>query len=163
LFVARQSGGFQRRDRRRGVGVVSVGEAIVGLAAVAAVRGHLETGGSVRAAARACGCPPTQFDKLIDERLEREYFAAARARLGEVQWQRAQQATAGFSHEATVEYATVKVQELIRTATPSTQSRAPNADSDPREQPLCQAHRRLSTRPGGAATWRSGFAAEIDT
>ena len=53
-------------------------EPIIGFAPVAAAGGHFDTAGSLLAAARACGYPPTEFDKPIYERLEREYFADAR-------------------------------------------------------------------------------------
>jgi len=90
-------------------------EPIVGLAAVAAAQGRFETAGSLRAAARACGYPPTQFDRPIDERLEREYFAVARDRMGDAEWRRAEQANAGVLYETAIEYASLKAHEIRRT------------------------------------------------
>ena len=54
-----------------------IGEPLAGLAALAAADGQCEAAARLRGAARACGYPPAAFDRHIDDRLERDYFAAA--------------------------------------------------------------------------------------
>jgi hypothetical protein len=53
---------------------------VIGLAAVAAADDQDSTAARLRGVARACGYPQTEIDKRIAERLERDYFAPARAR-----------------------------------------------------------------------------------
>ena len=74
-----------------------IGESLAGLAAVAAAEGKHEASANLRGAARAAGYPPTAFDKRIDGRLERDYYAAARARFGQTAWNCAEEAGAALS------------------------------------------------------------------
>ena len=62
------------------------GEGLAGLAAVAAAQGREETAARLRGAARALEYPPATLDTRIDDRLERDYLAAARTRYGVVAW-----------------------------------------------------------------------------
>ena len=66
-------------------------EGVVGLAAVAAAENQDAIAARLRGAARAWGYPTTEIDVHIDDRLERDYFAAARARMGPELWTRAEQ------------------------------------------------------------------------
>jgi predicted ATPase/DNA-binding SARP family transcriptional activator len=80
-------------------------ESLAGLAAVAAAQGRYEMAATLRGVTRAFGYPPASFDKRIDDRLERDYLAAARARYGDVAWRNAEQAGAGMSREQAIAYA----------------------------------------------------------
>jgi hypothetical protein len=59
----------------------------------------------LRGAAHTLGYPPASFDKKIDDRLERDYLAAARTRYGDVAWRAHEQAGARFSREQAIAYA----------------------------------------------------------
>ena len=80
-------------------------ESLAGLAAVAAAEGRYEMAARLRGVTRAFGYPPASFDKRIDDRLERDYLAAARARYGDVAWRDGEQAGAGMSREQAIAYA----------------------------------------------------------
>ncbi len=81
------------------------GEGLAGLGAVAAAQGCDEAAARLRGAARALGYPPATFDKQIDDRLERDYLAAARTRYGDAAWCADEQAGAELSREAAIAYA----------------------------------------------------------
>jgi predicted ATPase/class 3 adenylate cyclase len=75
-------------EAARDAGVVEVfGEAVDGLAAVAALEGRDVRAARLHGAASAAGGDP--HDPVIAERLERTIFAAARARLGDAAWEAA--------------------------------------------------------------------------
>ena len=72
-------------------------EAVIGLAAVAAADEQDAISARLRGAARAWGYPPTEIDIHIDDRLEHDYFAPARARMGPERWTRGEQHGASLS------------------------------------------------------------------
>ena len=80
-------------------------ESLAGLAAVAAAQGRYEMAARLRGVTHAFGYPPASFDKRIDDRLEHDYLATARARYGEVAWRNAKHAGAGMSREQAIAYA----------------------------------------------------------
>jgi predicted ATPase/DNA-binding SARP family transcriptional activator/class 3 adenylate cyclase len=80
-------------------------EGLAGLAAVAAAQGRDETAARLQGAAHALGYPPATFDKRIDDRLERDYFAVARTRYGDIAWRADEQNGAGMSREQAIAYA----------------------------------------------------------
>jgi predicted ATPase/DNA-binding SARP family transcriptional activator/class 3 adenylate cyclase len=80
-------------------------EGLAGLAAVAAAQGRDETAARLQGAAHALGYPPATFDKKIDDRLERDYLAAARTRYGDIAWRAAQQTGGGWSRDQAIAYA----------------------------------------------------------
>jgi hypothetical protein len=77
-------------------------EGLVGLAAVSATEGQVEHAAILRAAGRAMGYPQRQ-DVVIDERLENQYFAPARAVYGIAAWRKAERAGARLTYEEAVE------------------------------------------------------------
>jgi predicted ATPase len=77
-------------------------EGVAGLAAVAACDGRYEVAASLRGAARAMGYPANARDTPVDDRLERDYFAPARARHGTDPWQRAEASGAALSYDETI-------------------------------------------------------------
>ncbi len=83
----------------------SADEGLAGLAAVAAGQGRDEIAARLRGAAHALGYPPATFDKRIDNRLERDYLAAARTRYGDLAWRADEQAGAGLSRAQAIAYA----------------------------------------------------------
>jgi predicted ATPase/DNA-binding SARP family transcriptional activator/class 3 adenylate cyclase len=83
----------------------NAGEGLAGLAAVAAAQGRDERAARLRGAAHASGYPPATFDKKIDDRLERDYLAAARTRYADVPWRDAERAGEGLSLEHAIAYA----------------------------------------------------------
>ena len=72
-------------------------EGVIGLAAVAAVHEQDAIAVRLRGVARAWGYPPTEIDKRIDDRLEHDYFAAVRTRIGPELWTRGEQHGASLS------------------------------------------------------------------
>ena len=80
-------------------------EGLAGLAAVAAAQGRDETAARLQGAAHALGYPPATFDKRIDDRLERDYVAAARRRYGDIAWRAEEQTGAALSREQAIAYA----------------------------------------------------------
>lgn len=68
------------------------GESLAGLGAIAAACSDDQTSATLRGAARSLGYPPATFDRLIDNRLDHDYFADARARLGTIAWRQAERA-----------------------------------------------------------------------
>ena len=95
----------QLRLCREHVFVQGPGEGLAGMAAVAATQGKHEAAARLHGAARAAGYPPTAFDKQIDDRLERDYLAAARADYGRSAWAAAEEAGATLSFEDVIGYA----------------------------------------------------------
>ena len=81
----------------------NAGESLAGLAAVAAAEGRDERAARLRGAAHTSGYPPATFDKKIDDRLERDYLAAARIRYGT--WRDAERAGEEWSLEHAIAYA----------------------------------------------------------
>lgn len=79
--------------------------AVIGLAAIAAVDGAPERAARLIGAARTMGWPLFSDDARIDARLERDYFAAARTRLGDVLWAEAERAGAALSYPEAIAYA----------------------------------------------------------
>jgi tetratricopeptide (TPR) repeat protein len=92
------------------------GEGLAGLAAVAAAQGRDETAARLRGAARAMGYPPATLDARIDDRLERDYLAAARTRYGDVAWGADERAGARLTHQAAIAYALGEPSEPLQTA-----------------------------------------------
>ena len=81
-------------------------EGIVGLAAVFAADGQLEQAAYLFGAGTAIGYPaPDPANQAIFERLERDYFAAARARLGSAAWTASARAGRKLSSEQAISYA----------------------------------------------------------
>jgi class 3 adenylate cyclase len=95
----------------------NAGESLAGLAAVAAAQGRDETAARLRGAARTSGYPPATFDKRIDDRLERDYLAAARTRCGEVAWRHGEQSGEELSREHAIAYALGERRETIQPRT----------------------------------------------
>jgi predicted ATPase/DNA-binding SARP family transcriptional activator len=77
------------------------GEGLAGLAAVAAGDALLDRAARLLGAARGMGYPPPD-EQPIDERLERDFFAAARASYGPAFWRRAEQSGASLSYEQAI-------------------------------------------------------------
>ena len=92
-------------------------EALAGLAAVAAAQGRDETAARLQGAAHALGYPPATFDKRIDDRLERDYLAAARTRYGDIAWRADEQTGAGLSRDQAIAYALGARRKTIQPAT----------------------------------------------
>ncbi len=82
---------------RHSLGADYASEGLVGLAAVAAADNQDSTAARLRGVARACGFPLTEIDKRIADRLERDYFAPARARTGAALWTQHEQEGASLS------------------------------------------------------------------
>jgi len=80
------------------------GEGLAGLAAVTAREGEAERAARLLGAAQAVA-PWTAGDQAVEDRLEREFFAPARARYGEAAWRRAAEAGAALSLERAIAYA----------------------------------------------------------
>jgi len=78
-------------------------EAIHGLAAVAAARGHDELAARLLAAAEVSG--PERHPAALERQLEQRYFGPARARLGERAWRAASAAGAALTTSETIETA----------------------------------------------------------
>ena len=111
------------------------GESLAGLAAVAAAEGRDERAARLRGAAHTSGYPPATFDRKIDDRLERDYLAAARIRYGT--WRDAERAGEECSLEHAIAYA---LGERSETATPPTDETAAETTAarrlgDPVDQP----------------------------
>jgi hypothetical protein len=87
------------------------GEGLAGLAAVSAGDALLDKAARLLGAARRMGYPPPD-EQPIDKRLERDYFAVARARYGPDSWRRAEQIGASLSYEQAIA-------EALTNATPS--------------------------------------------
>jgi hypothetical protein len=85
----------------------SAGEGLAGLAAVASIHGRYEQAARLLGAARAMGYPPADAH-TIDDRLERDYFAPARASYGIHTWQAEEQAGAKLSYHQAIACAIAK-------------------------------------------------------
>lgn len=114
------------------------GEGLAGLAAVAAAQGRDERAARLRGAAYTSGYPPATFDKKIDDRLERDYLAAARIRYGDGPWADAERTGEGLSLEHAIAYA---LGERSGTARPPTDETAAETFAarrlgDPVNQPI---------------------------
>ena len=83
----------------------AAGEGLAGLAAIAAAQGRHERAARLRGAAHTSGYPPATFDKKIDDRLERDYLAAARTRYGAGPWSAAERTGERLSPEHAIAYA----------------------------------------------------------
>jgi predicted ATPase len=79
-------------------------EALLGFAALAIADGDLDRGARLAGAACAMGWPTAEAAP-IDDRIERNYFEAARARFGTVAWRRLERAGACLPFEEAVAYA----------------------------------------------------------
>jgi predicted ATPase/DNA-binding SARP family transcriptional activator len=100
------SDAFERAQQLRAEHVFeNAAECLAGLAAVAAAQGRDERAARLRGAANTAGYPPATFDKKIDDRLERDYLAAARTRCGDVAWRAGEQAGEELSSEHANAYA----------------------------------------------------------
>jgi predicted ATPase/DNA-binding SARP family transcriptional activator len=84
--------------------VYGADEGLIGLGAVSAREGEPERAAQLLGAARAMGYPPVG-DKHIDDRLERECFAPARAQYGEDQWHKSETAGRLLSYDEAIAYA----------------------------------------------------------
>jgi len=81
-------------------------EGLVGLAAVCAIDGRLEEAALLVGAGKALGYPgPNPADQSMLDRLERQYFDAGRARLGEPAWTRLMARGAELSYEQAIDLA----------------------------------------------------------
>jgi predicted ATPase/DNA-binding SARP family transcriptional activator len=89
-------------------------ESLAGLAAVAAAQRRDERAARLRGTAHALGYPAVAFDKRIDDRLERDYLAAARTRYGDDAWRADEQAAARLSSEQAIAYALGERSETIQ-------------------------------------------------
>jgi hypothetical protein len=89
-------------------------EGLTGLAAITAREGDPERAASLFGAARAIGSPAIAHQSIAD-RLERDYFAPARAAFGAGAWDQAQEGGAILSYDRAIAYA------LENTAEPATQ------------------------------------------
>ena len=105
----------------------NAGEGLAGLAAVAAAQGRDERAARLRGAAHTSGYPPAMFDKRIDDRLERDYLAAARTRCADVPWRDAERAGEGLSLENAIAYALGERSETIQ---PQTDEGGANTTAD---------------------------------
>ena len=136
---------FERALRLRTEGALDevADESLAGLAADAAAQGRYEMAARLRGVTRAFGYPPASFDKRIDDRLERDYLATARARYGDVAWRHDEQAGAEMSREHAIAYALGERDETIQRqaaqdgaqATATNSSTMPSSDQPPREAP----------------------------
>jgi predicted ATPase/DNA-binding SARP family transcriptional activator len=79
-----------------------VGETLAVLGAVAAAEKRDEPAARLLGAARALNYPPHEFDRRMEQRLERDYFGPARGRLGSHAWRMSEQAGAALSYEQAV-------------------------------------------------------------
>ena len=79
-------------------------EGLAGLAAIAATERLCERAATLLGAALALG-RWDRVDRPILDRLERDYFAPARAHLGATTWRQAQEQGAAMSYERATEYA----------------------------------------------------------
>jgi predicted ATPase/DNA-binding SARP family transcriptional activator len=77
-------------------------EGVTGLAAVAACEARDQTAARLHGAGRAMGYPRSAATARIYARLDRRYFATARARLGIEPWQRAEAAGAALSYDEAI-------------------------------------------------------------
>jgi predicted ATPase len=81
-------------------------ESLAGLAAVRVVEGDPEQGAQLYGAAQAAGYPPTDpYDEEMLELLERDYFDAARTRLGPARWTELTRAGAELTFDQAVRFA----------------------------------------------------------
>lgn len=77
-------------------------EGVLALGAIAASDQHYETAARMRGAAHAMGYPSNASDRAIDDRLECDYFAPARARHGTDRWRRAEASGAVLSYDEVI-------------------------------------------------------------
>jgi predicted ATPase/DNA-binding SARP family transcriptional activator len=134
---------------RHGLAGSSACEGLAGMAAVAAANGLDEAVARLRGSSRAMGYP-SSFDKPIDDRLSRLYFAPARKRYGASAWRRAEQAGAALSLEEALAYA--REQSDLMARDPRTWPEPPAADHRSRSQPHTPGldkPRARSRRPNG--------------
>ena len=80
------------------------GEGLAGLAAISVTDAEFSRAARLLGAARARGYPPDD-DQMIDDRLELDYFADARATLGASTWLLEQQAGMRMSYEDAIAFA----------------------------------------------------------
>jgi predicted ATPase/DNA-binding SARP family transcriptional activator/class 3 adenylate cyclase len=80
----------------------TVGEGLAGMAAVAAAEQRYDLAAQLRVASRAFGYLLDEFAKRIDDRIERDYIAPARAQYGAAAWERAEQAGSVLSMEQAI-------------------------------------------------------------
>jgi predicted ATPase/DNA-binding SARP family transcriptional activator/class 3 adenylate cyclase len=143
------SDAFERALRLRAQHVFeSAAEALAGLAAVAAAQGRDERAARLRGAANTSGYPPATFDKKIDDRLERDYLAAARTRCGDVAWRAAEQAGEELSGEHANAYALGRRSETIQ---PQTDQSAASRSTDQRRD---DTREQQTAKPGSPGTER---------
>jgi tetratricopeptide (TPR) repeat protein len=91
LDRAREAFAGQLQLCREHVVVYGADEGLIGLAAVTALQGQPQRAATLLGAARRLGYPPAG-DHVIDDRLERDCFAHARADYGESAWRTAETA-----------------------------------------------------------------------
>jgi predicted ATPase/DNA-binding SARP family transcriptional activator len=83
---------------------IGADEGLTGLAAITARDGDSERAANLFGAARAIGSPAIAHQSIYD-RLERDYFAPARAAFGELAWRHAQEIGGTLSYDRAIAYA----------------------------------------------------------
>jgi predicted ATPase len=104
ITAARQAFQEQLRLCQRHAFIYGAPEGLIGLAAVSVAEGQSERAAELLGAAVAMGYPEAE-DRPIYDRLQRDYFAAARALTGDDAWQRAERAGALLSFEDAIAHA----------------------------------------------------------
>jgi predicted ATPase/DNA-binding SARP family transcriptional activator len=100
-----------------------VDEGLVGLAAVCVVEDQLEDAAQLFGAAKAMGYPGSNpKDQAMFGRLERDYFTAARSRLGALIWDQLAAGSAALKYEQAIELALAKPRDLAWVGTPPRQN-----------------------------------------
>lgn len=117
LFLAR-SAQLESRFRGRSSYAAStrreVGECLALLAAVTAAEQRDELARRLLGAARTWNYPPNEFDRRMEDRLERDYFAPARMRVGTGACCRSEGAGATLSYEQAINEALTARDEYPR-------------------------------------------------
>jgi predicted ATPase/Tfp pilus assembly protein PilF len=86
---------------------------LVGIAALISRTGDCDRAARLRGAARAAG-DPESGEKAITDRLEREFFAPARTRLGADAWRQGEQWGATLSRDEAIAYAREALSDITR-------------------------------------------------
>ncbi|MGN6871864.1 MAG: BTAD domain-containing putative transcriptional regulator [Solirubrobacteraceae bacterium] len=88
-------------------------EGLIGLAAVFVAEGRLERAAQLFGAATNMGYPgPDPGDQVVFARLERDYFAAARSKLGAPAWDHLATAGSALSYEQAIDFALAAPDDL---------------------------------------------------
>lgn len=98
-------------------------ESLAGLGAVLVIEGRPELGAQLLAAAKAAGYPgPHPYDQAMLDRLERDYFDAARAALGPALWTKLTRGGADMSFNQAIAFALAHDARRNQTADAATES-----------------------------------------